>query len=190
MTTEERLAKVEQELAETKVQAERVKRRTRWLLTGATLVLGVGLVAWVLGPDKTLAQATAGGVKEVHANRFVLEDENGEVRATLGMTQDGPVLYLLDENGKRRAALSMFKDGPVLVLADAAGKLRATLGILTGGPALALLDENGLPRVTLGIMGLGLTDENGKRRAALAVGKDSSGLILSDENGKTIWRAP
>ena len=50
MTTEERLEKLEQELA-------RAKRRNRWLLAGAVLCLGIVALAWAFGPVKALAQA-------------------------------------------------------------------------------------------------------------------------------------
>ena len=39
-------------------------------------------------------------VKEVRANRFILEDENGKPRAELSMEKDGPCLHLFDKNSR------------------------------------------------------------------------------------------
>lgn len=50
--------------------------------------------------------------KVIRANRFVLEDENGETRATLSMGRHGPELSLWDENGKGHAELTVRNDGP------------------------------------------------------------------------------
>jgi len=181
MTTEERLENLERELA-------RAKRRTRRLLAGAVLVLGIGLVVWAFGPDKTLAQVAAGGVKEVRANQFLLVDENGKPRAKLSVDKDGPWLVLADENGKDRAALGVDEDGPRLALLDANGKVRAGLAMDEDGPGLYLYDENDNLRVMVSVdkdgSGLSLSDENGKPRATLAAFAVGSGLNLSDENGK------
>ena len=61
MTTEERLAKVERELAEAKAQATRVKRRSRWLL--AALGLGLGALALVWASAASVSKAEAQGVR-------------------------------------------------------------------------------------------------------------------------------
>lgn len=67
-------------------------------------------------------QAVGRAEKVIRANRFVLEDENGKVRAFLTVDKDGPRLALFDENGKVRAELSVVKDGPGLGLYDGNGK--------------------------------------------------------------------
>jgi len=38
--------------------------------------------------------------KEIRANRFVLEDENGDMRATPAALKGGPGLRLCDKNGR------------------------------------------------------------------------------------------
>ena len=191
MTTEERLAKVEQELAH-------VKRRSRWLLGGVALALGVGLVAWAFGPDKTLAQAASGAVKEVRANAFYLVDGTGKERASLAVTTGGPGLILWDAAGKPRAFLGMppsaAGSATGLWLYDAAGKQRAACGVTADGPGLTLLDATGKERAELSVAKdwprLSLFDENDKTRAILGVAKDGPRLSLGDEAGKVIWSAP
>jgi len=61
MTTEERLAKVERELAETKAQATRAKRRSRWLLVALALGLGALALVWALGAGLPRAEAQGAG---------------------------------------------------------------------------------------------------------------------------------
>ena len=165
MTIEERLKNMERELG-------RVKRRNRWLL-GAILVLVGGLVA--AGAFKTTvtpAQAQVpGAVKEVRANKFVIEDKNGTVRAEMGVSQFGPALFLYDENDKSRAMLGISPLGPGLTLYDEKGMARAGLGVAKAGPWLSLWDENIKPR------------------AALSVDKDGPIMMLLDEKGKVIWSA-
>ena len=122
MTIEERLENMERELG-------RVKRRNRWLL-GAILLVAGGLI--VPGMFETTAvRARAQGVKtakEIRANKFVLEDENGKRRAELGVFEDGPRLTMYDKNGKPRAGPGVLKDGPSLVLGDENGKIRFVAG--------------------------------------------------------------
>ena len=89
------------------------------------LVLGLGALALVWASaasvPKAEAQGAAGG-RTVRANEFILEDENGKIRAWLRVDKGRPGLYLYDENGEVRAALGMGKDGPGLGLLDGAGK--------------------------------------------------------------------
>jgi len=136
MNTEERLTKLEWELF-----AE--KRRNRWLL--AVVGLGVvGVLAWTLTTINSTAQAQGAnsGPKVIRATHFILEDETGKIRSTLGGDKDGSMLTLADDNGKIRAMLGVGGDGPGLALFDETGKTRATLDVSKDGPRLALYDEN------------------------------------------------
>jgi hypothetical protein len=136
MDTEERLAKLEQELL-----AE--KRRTRWLLAVVGLgVVGVGLT-WALATITSTAQGASTGPKVSRATQFILEDETGKARARLVVDKDGPGLALYDETGQIRAGLAVDKDGPRLALGDETGKARAGLTVSKDGPRLALSDETG-----------------------------------------------
>ncbi len=153
MTVEERLT-----------QLERKNRRLTlaMLLTGvaAALVVMIGMARSDAVPDL------------VRAHRFELLDENGKMRAALGVDKDGPGLVLRDQNEKARAALAVYKKGSGLDLTDEAGKVRAALVVDKKGPWLALLDENE------------------KVRATLDATKDGSGLELRDENGRVLRHLP
>lgn len=118
---------------------------------------------------------------------FGVGDEKGQLRASIGVDKDGPVLALLDEDGKLRVGLNAFKDGPALRLADEKGKLRVTLTAGKDEPSLYLYDENEQHRVALGANKdgpvLALADEKGNFRVALAAAKDGPVLDLLDEKG-------
>lgn len=107
MTTEERLTKLEEDLST-------AKRRNRWTLASAALVL--------------VAVVTAGNIRppadEVKARRFTVVDEQGNTRAELRMNVLGiPVLQMLDAQGKTRAELAVFPDGStVQQMRDAQGR--------------------------------------------------------------------
>jgi hypothetical protein len=116
MTMEERLVKMEQDLA-------RARRFSRRFLTGLGLVVLGGVLVWAVGRSMDRAEAAEkGGGKEIRANRFVLEDAEGKVRAVLGLIDDRPSLIFWDAAGKGRVAVGMGKDGPSLFMTDANGK--------------------------------------------------------------------
>ena len=198
MTIEERLENMERELG-------RIKRRNRWLL-GAILVLLGGLVA--AGVFKTMitpVQAQgAGTVKEVRARKILIEDENGKMRAWLGVNNDGPALSLWDEKGTPRAWLTVGHYGPRLSLWDEKGKTRAKLDVGIDGPTLLMWDEKLNVRAKLVAdpdgPSLELHDEKGRTR--FAAGKTwiesqdgktieypESSLILYGPDGEVIWSA-
>ncbi|MEI6501177.1 MAG: hypothetical protein WCP21_09155 [Armatimonadota bacterium] len=78
--------------------------------------------------------ATAQGAPNtVRATTFVVVDDAGKTRATLGVVGSSfcPALTLYDATGKRRAGLSMGPDGsPGLSTYDANSVLRARVGCL------------------------------------------------------------
>jgi hypothetical protein len=161
MTIDERLKKVEGQLA-------RVRWVNRCLIGFIVLSVGAWSVVKTFGPETAWAQSA---MKEIRANKFVLEDENGKERAALGVNEYGPELLLHDENSKMSARLLVSAEGPALVLREN-GKTRAELGVLNDTPQLVLLDENGQPRT------------------ALSVDKDGPKLGLFEKNGKPIWEVP
>ncbi len=142
----ERLAK---ELAQTKAELCRMKRRNLLLLRAGVLVAGVVALVWLFMDLGGPAQARGGGTvhREMGAKRFVLVDGKGKPRAILGMNKEGPGLALLDEKGNARASLGLTEVGPVLALLGEGGNSRAILRVTKEGPGLALLNENGKGRV-------------------------------------------
>ncbi|MCX5656289.1 MAG: hypothetical protein NTY65_16760 [Planctomycetota bacterium] len=193
MTTDERIENLEKGLAS-------ARRLNRWLLAAVGLALGVWILAGTFGPTMAAAPAGGGAVKEVRANRFVVEDENGKVRASLGMGKE-TVPFKTDTGLVTPAG-----NGPVLELYAEDGKARARLAVMhllagrIGGaghmeePRLSLFGDNGMPRVEMvvsfDVPRLYLHDENFQTRASLIVNEGRPFLNLFDENNKLIWRAP
>jgi len=205
MTTDERMGKIEGQLA-------RVRWFNRCLIACIVLSLGVWFILKSFGPETAWAKS---GVKEIRATRFIVEDENGEESAMLGMGDNGPALLMKGKNGKIRvtlladypaltmrggdgkicALLAVADDGPLLKLADTKSKRETHLIIIEEGLGLALYDENGTVRSKLSMDKAGpsllLFDENENARAALTMLKDfRPKLSLLDENEKEIWRTP
>ncbi len=85
MTTEDRLTKLKAELAS-------AKRRNRWTLAAAFVLVG---------------PITAGNVRppvdEVRPRRFIVVDAQANPRAELAVTAGRPRLIMRDEQGKVRA---------------------------------------------------------------------------------------
>ncbi|MFH1021999.1 MAG: hypothetical protein V1809_01255 [Planctomycetota bacterium] len=215
MTTEQRLENLERQLA-------CVKRFNRWLLVAVGVAVGGW---WLLGAGGlrhglSTAQAAEGGGKEekiVRANGFVLEDINGNTRASMTLDKEGgPSMILFDGAGKAGAIIAMIQNEPSICLygnnsksgillnvdkfgssinlSDEKGNIRVDLAVTKYGPALNLSDEKGVRREMLGVDKnqpfLYFRDENQKERVVLIVTKEGPELILNDENGKSIWSAP
>jgi hypothetical protein len=88
---------------------ERQNRKLRILSGFATLVAIVALI---------VAAVTALSHKTIRAERFVIQDSNGKVRATLDAA-DGAALHMYDASGKDRVAIAAPQDGgPFIVLAE------------------------------------------------------------------------
>ena len=81
--------------------------------------------------------------EKITTKELVIVDENGKLRAWLGVLKDEPRLELFDANGKWCAWLDAGKDGAGLGLMDENGKIRAMLDAGKDGAELTLLDENG-----------------------------------------------
>lgn len=114
----------------------RLKRAafTFFLLGGLVLLMG---------------QANPGGVaRVVEAERFVLRDATGKVRAELGLRDGRPGLALFDEKGERRAQLAMLPDGSSsLTFYDRDGNARAVVRVgPEGDPHLDLREADGKVR--------------------------------------------
>jgi len=151
------------------VRSERTSRHYRSVLAGMGIAILAGTITWGVAGATGCAHAT----KVIRADRFVLVDANGKTRAELGMSKDGPGLWLYDENGNVRTMLEVREGkGAGLTLVDDNCRAGARLDVNKDGAGLVMCDVYGKTRV--GLM-------------ALDVGP---GLALYDQQGKAIWRAP
>jgi len=119
-----RLARLERE-------TRRSKRITLVVLLGAAAAVLMGQTA----PHRT--------PKSLEAEEFVLRDSRGQVRASLGTTQNpsATVLQIHGDNGKPRTRLTVSSDGTSsLEIMDTGERVRVLLGV----------KDNGSPRIWLG----------------------------------------
>jgi hypothetical protein len=127
-------------------------------------VVGVGLVA-------LLSMGQAARSRTVEAERFVLKDRQGKIRAVLGESPDDEIGLVVYDARQRPGAVIAVRDGgfPVVELRDATGVPKVTLDLSTG---LAVSGDG--PRVTVGVH-LGteptvqLSDKDGWTRASLSL---------------------
>jgi hypothetical protein len=167
MTTEERLERLEVELAT-------AKRSICRLIIGAGLVLGIFTLFVAVRAMTGIAYSQAEGntAKVIRAKSFVVVDDQGRIRALLSVIKTGSGLALYDESGKVRARLDVNEDFPLLTLHDEKGTPRAVLDVTKYGPELSFHDEKGTPRASLDVL------------------EDRPLLSLNNDKGKPIWSAP
>jgi hypothetical protein len=146
---------------------ERLERaERRWRTVAATAVLGVAAVV-------LMGQKPAPRI--VEAERFILRDAAGRVRAELAVESEQSVaLRFRDPDTMPRLSIGTENGASVLVLNEQGGKVRAGLVTLPhGAPALTLYDPNG------------------KNRAELALTREGApALTILDRDGFLAWKTP
>jgi hypothetical protein len=117
---------------------------------------------------------------------------NGEQRATIRATEDGPSITFTDEAGKPNLVLA--GDAPAVLLRDASNKASLHVGFLGSGQPLLLMDDvNGEHRLKLGLETDGprlvMSDKDGNVNANLVVQQGTPCLVFG-KDGKVIWSTP
>jgi hypothetical protein len=121
---------------------DRLEGENRWL-KGLTLMLLLAIAAMGLmgqtAPHRPL--------RALEAEEFVLRDSRGQIRASLGTTENpsATVLQIHSENGKPRTRLIVSGDGTSsLEVTDSNDRIRVLLGVRdTGTPRIWLGNEAG-----------------------------------------------
>ena len=139
-----------------------------------------------------MGQATGSKVaKVIEAEKFVLRDAGGTVRARLETLSFGKVqLVLFDKDEKPQSILGVGSGGPGLILGGTEGTtfLSNTLPLFSGKDFKVRLGMTLFPPQEPGLI---LAGSNGKHRAKLILGDDNTpALGLFDPDGKVIWSAP
>ncbi len=195
------------------VRLQKLEKQNRRLKGVGGLVLALTCSLFLIGQAAPKSQT-------LEAERFIVKDKAGIVRATLGTNTDGSlILALFYENSKEAVVLSVHKGMAGLGVHDERGG-RAGLWVVDGAPGLSLQSRDGTVRTTLalgnkdspilslfdargelramlgmdeaGSPALGLRHKDGTLRAGLAV-KDADGLSALEfysEDMKVIWKAP
>jgi hypothetical protein len=173
---------------------EAQNRRLKWS--------GLSLLA-VLSAFVLMGQ-TAPTPQVIEAQRFVLKDAKGNVRAWLGLFGKGSEIILGDTNKEPKMTLKVSEDAsdlhfyggehsgmnlgvdlgyPAISMAGTDGNGRVDIAVSTSGPAIKAQDEKGFSTI-LGAAQL--------KASPGAQAKQTSGasVILLDTSGKIIWKAP
>src|SRR3989442_1444982 len=149
-------------------RVERLEREgRRWRRAAIALVLSAVALA-------TMAAVPRGRI--VEAQKFVLKDATGKVRAELGPSDSDKQIALRfkDESGLPRLTAGIEEESSLLVLSDRTGRPRVGLVTLAAGvPGLTLYDTTGRTRVEVGLSREG----------------DPS-VALLDARGGSAWKAP
>jgi hypothetical protein len=161
------------ELHDIERRLARLERQNRWL---RGLLVGLGLVVVLLALPGNPATAQDDKATALKARSFVVTDERGEKRATLGLAKDGVGLVFYDAKGATEAVLGttgegtnlsffeggtrrllvQLKDGtPLVRLFDERGKGGAALQVSKGRPALVLLADGDDSQATLAVFDSG-----------------------------------
>jgi hypothetical protein len=151
----------------------------------------IGLVLTVLlGGAALVAAQERGNLRTIEADRFLLKDANGRVRADLSVdkSKNSTQLLLNDENEKVRLNVSVFPEGPGIAMFDENGAIRYTVSHSARGPAMVFNDENQKPRAMMRISKEGpvltFLDDKEIDRLMLTFTKANGGSVDMYEAGK------
>ncbi len=148
------------------------------------------LLIVLLGGATLVAAQERGKERSIEAERFILKDSNGRVRADLGMDKNGVRLLLQDENEKVRLNAAVFAEGPGIALFDENGAIRYTVSHSSRGPSMVFNDENQKPRAVMRLFkegpGLAFLDEKETDRLVLTFTKHDGPALDLYEAGKQL----
>jgi hypothetical protein len=154
------------------------------IYTAAT-ALGLGLAALVVG-----GAGAWRGARVVEAERIVLRDAQGRIRAELSAAPNGTAkLALLDEQGRDRVALRAAPGDDAALDLYERGRLRVSIAAESGGRAALRLFDARRPGEASLFLGpdstAGLELSTRGRRVHLAAQPDGlGGLAISDPDGR------
>ncbi len=151
--------------------------------------LGILLIV-LLGGATLIAAQERGNERTIEAERFILKDLNGRVRADLGMDKNGVRLLLQDENEKVRLNTAVLAEGPGIAMFDENGAIRYTVSHSSRGPSMVFNDENQKPRAVMRLFkegpGLAFLDEKEADRMVLTFTKRDGPALDLYEAGKQL----
>jgi hypothetical protein len=167
----------------------RLRRMGLYMLVGVGALLGLAAAFVVVAARHGMP----GFVPELaEAHRFVVRDDEGRLRAALGMSKEGNAQVVLqDERGRDRLRLSVLPDGGAgVAFVDSTGNSRMVLGLLPDQSAsVVMADGGGKTRTVLGLSPNGAStilfaDKGGTARAGLGVDARGGGTFtLVDRSG-------
>lgn len=190
--TEYRIREVEARLDRRLVSLEAQRARAAWTarLTGAGLVLTLGVLAFVVGT--VVPKDDAWAVGSLSAEEIVLRDAEGVERGRLATDDDGRAqLSLSDPDGRERIRLTVLGDGsPGVTISDPDARPRAILAYLPDGTTnLVFADAQGVSRAVFGVEPDGssqalFSDRSGEIRTLVGVEADGEPAVSVFESGQ------
>jgi hypothetical protein len=163
--------------------------RERWVWRGmagaAVVAAGIMLVTGAGGSDK----GSMGQFRQVDAQRIVLRDNDGQMRAWLGVAEGGSRLIFMDASGQERMGVGMTRQSePALGIYDGGDNPRVILGMMEGWPGFVFRDPQGHKRVAIFCRedwsSLYFYDRTETRRTGVGQYGEASALNLCDDRGK------
>jgi len=139
------------------------------------------------------------GPKTIEAERFILRDNDGRMRAEQVIKEGSVSQTFFDKSGKPRLLTGIDDNGTMgIYLFSEKDKLRLGLSLDADGEAslLGYGKDDDKPRFTLsvqpnGLPFLSLIDKNAKQRVGLGITPENSPqLSISDGNGNLLFFAP
>jgi len=165
---------------------EKQNRRIKW----GSLTLFAALLAWLFTGQGTPTPSV------VEAQRFVLKDAKGNVRAWLGLRGQGVELILGNANKQPKITMMTSEDDSDLHFFGSS-KAGMTLGVNGADPAISAISGAGNGEMGLAYSSLGpalkLTDAKGltvMMGPATAGNSAASSVQIVDPSGKVLWHAP
>jgi hypothetical protein len=168
-------------------QLARVERQNRRLKVAGSLgfaLVVIALAGLAFLPGRAAQSPAPGSLLEAEA--LVIRGQGGGPRLWLGQREGQARLELCDQQGQVRAVLGLGPEGdPALALYDRSRKPRAELGLAPDGePGLNLLDGAGTLRAAVG----GINPKYQEPEAPLS--RPIASLSLFNEDGRPVWLAP
>jgi len=167
--------------------------RYLWMFTCFVIaMLMVELTKWVKDvEDRTKRTAYP------EATSLMIRDQEGRVRASLGMEDDGVALRMTGPDGINRACMVVTNDGVAVVGAlDGKGKAGAYLAGENDKASIGLWDANKMSRGSWSVnsadgkTGLHMHDDKGQIRASLSLSKTRPGIQFVNEKGDSLLMGP
>lgn len=169
-----------------------------WLLTLGMLFAsfaGGAAWQWLAGPALATAQdadTVSNTPDELRVHNLLIVDEEGRVRAQIGVAPDGSAGFVIkDTAGTDRILLGGTPDETdwSVSVHDAAGQHGASMGVSSvEGVGVSLMMPGGKTEFSFGVTpdgkgtGLELTDQNGTGRITLGTGTEWTGIAMKDQN--------
>lgn len=160
------------------------------------LAVMFALGLWLGSGDPSAVGSDNGGVpKEISAQSFVVKDDQGNVRASLGFDKRGDRTSLAIWNKGKSAALSLSVDDshtPRIVFENSKGEALLDIGIMGDeSPVFIMRDRQGNRRLIArvkedGVTGLSLNDAKGKNRMSMLANANGEPMILLKDKSERL----